>query len=176
MCCWTPPVKLSVCRALYASCKLHVVCLFVLNAFCHMIVKRRFSYSPSLGLIILFERLTELRRAQTAIYGQDITTGADKRCTGRGTREGKSCQAFWSWLSIGAAVTGIWKSWTFSLYRSLIDRHTWLSDWQLMIASTSGLLFPGGCEVGLNLICVVRHAFVFLVTVSYPEASCLLNH
>lgn len=52
--------------------------MFILNAFYHMIVKRSFSYSPSLGLIVLFERLTELRRAQTAIYRQDITTGADE--------------------------------------------------------------------------------------------------
>lgn len=79
-------MKGSVCRAMGASAPLYMLAansmwlvgLFVLNAFYHMIVKKRFSYLPSLGLIILFERLTELRRAQTAIYRQDVTTDADE--------------------------------------------------------------------------------------------------
>lgn len=62
------PVPLS---APHCTCQMQTPCgvylFFLFFAFGHMTVKKKFN-SLFLGLIILFARLTELRKTQTAIY------------------------------------------------------------------------------------------------------------
>lgn len=178
--CRIPAVKGLVHRAVCASaplCMLAANSMWLVGLFKSLVSHccKKFQLLTLLGSnYFIWEALGTQEDTNSNLLYRILQQVLMKRCTGRGMWEGKSCHALWSCTLWELPLALLFGSSEFSFNRSLIDRHTGL------ILRTNGHLHLGASLPwrlwGRTESYLSSHASVFLVTISYPEASCLLNH